>query len=502
MKRFLLAFLPLIFLYFYNLGLNDVWIYNESFYADGAKNMLKTGDYITPIYNGEVRLNKPPLTYWLGILGFKFFGINEFSLRFFIAVLGILTGVITYIFAKKLLKSEKSALLSSIILNLSFIFVANARYTSPEVPLTFFTTFSLAMWFFYYQTRKLHYFLLALVASSLGVLTKGPVGFFMPAGIIFIYLIIHDPRELLKLRYYLGTLFVFISSGWWFLYQYFTNQEDFLEVFIKENIKRIYGLQQDPIYQYILDINVSFLPYSFLVFPAILFAFKKRELRFPLIWFLVIFITFSLVKMKIPVYIMPAYPAMAILTASFLEEKALQKFKKISLVFLGFLLTTATAVIGILYKFSLLLIPLILLSLLPFLSRKILYFPALAGFSFLLYLSAVILPFIEKYRPYEELGSFVKSIDPKGALRTYEIGYFHHNLPFYADRVIIRNKKPSDVKSPAIVIFKEGSINCRSIKEWRLYTASESRFFKFLMDIKRDKRFYNFKLCVIQHNHN
>ncbi|WP_461828735.1 ArnT family glycosyltransferase [Aquifex sp.] len=497
MRKLLLTFIPLIFLYFYNLGLNDVWIYNESFYADGAKNMLKTGDYLTPVYNGEIRLNKPPLTYWLGVFGFKIFGINELGLRFFIAVLGILTGFLTYLLAKRLLKNEDTALLSAVILNLSFIFVANARYASPEVPLTFFTTLSLVLWFLYYESKKLFYFYLALLASVFGVLTKGPVGFLMPAGIIFIYLLLHDPKELIKLRYYAGTLFVVLSSGWWFLYQYFTNREEFLKVFIKENIKRIYGLQQDPVYQYLLDVNVSFLPYSFLIFPAVFFAFRKKELRFPLVWFLTIFITFSLIKMKIPVYIMPAYPAMAILTAHFLQENFLERFKKISLIFLGFLLITATAVVGVLYKFSLLLIPLLLLGLVPVFLKKLVYFPALAGFSFLLYLSAVVLPFVEQFRPYDEIGRFIKSLDPQGNLRTYEVWHFHHNLPFYADRVIIRNKKPSEVKPPAIVLFKEGSMNCEPLKGWKLYTSSESRFFKFLMDIKRGKRFARFGLCKV-----
>ena len=496
MKKFLLTFLPLIFLYFYNLGVNDVWIYNEAFYADGAKNMLNTGDYLTPIYNGELRLNKPPMTYWLALLGFKIFGVNEFGLRFFIATLGILTGFTTYLFAKRLLKDEGTALFSTLILNLSFIFVANARYTSPEVPLTFFTTLSLFLWFVHYETKKTLYFLLALLASSFGVLTKGPIGFLMPAGVIFVYLLLNNPKELLKLKYYLGTLLVFLMSGWWFIYQYFSNREEFLKVFIKENIKRIYGLQQDPIYQYLLDVNVSFLPYSFLIFPAAIYAFRKKELRFPLTWFLVVFITFSLIKMKIPVYIMPAYPAMAILTASFLKENFAEIFKKFASVFLGFLLITATAVVGIFYKFNLILIPLLLLVLIPLLLRKFIYFPAVAGFGFLIYLSSVILPYVENYRPYDEIGNFIKSLDPKGNLKTYEIGYFHHNLPFYASRVIIRGKKPEEVEYPSLILFRIGSMECNSIKKWRLYTSSESRFFKFLLDIKRNKRFDEFGVCI------
>ncbi len=492
MKKYLIAIIPVIFLYFYNLGLNSVWMPNEAFYAESSKNMLKTGNFLTPVYNGELRLNKPPMTYWLTALSFKIFGINEFSLRFFQALLGILTGFITFLFAKRLLNDENKAILSAVILNLSFIFIANSKYTSPEVPLTFFITLSLYLWFLYYESKKIYFFVFALISSAFAVLTKGPVGFFIPAGIIFFYLLFTDWKELLKLRYYLGTVFVFLLSGWWFVYQYFANRDEFLRVFIKENIKRIYGLQKDPFYFYFLDINVSFLPYSFLFFVALVFAFRKKELRFPLVWFLTIFIVFSIVKMKIPVYIMPAYPAMAIITSDFLLSQSLKKFKDIASVFLGVLLIIALTIIAIFYKFSLLLIPLMLIALIPVFLKRLYLFPATSGFAFLLYLSLVILPFVEKYRPYKEVGEYIKSL---GNLKTYEIGYFHHNLPFYADRVIIRKAKR--VEKPAIVIYRRNSFKgCEPLKSWKLYISSESRFFKFLMDIKRGKRFDEFKVCV------
>ncbi len=497
MKKKLIFFLPLVFLYFFNLGYNAVWIPNESFYADASKNMLESGNYLTPVYNGEIRLNKPPLTYWLSLLGFKIFGINEFGLRFFQAFLGILTGILTYLISKKLTKDENVALLSALILNLSFIFVANARYTSPEIPFTFFITLSLYFWLEYYTSKKNLFFFLALVSSSFAVLTKGPAGFILPAGVIFFYLLFNDPKELLKLRYYLGTVFVFITGGWWFLYQFIVNKEEFLEVFIKENIKRIYALQKDPVYFYLLDINVSFLPYSLLFFPALLWAFRKKELRFPLTWFLFIFTLFSLVKMKIPVYIMPAYPAMAIITASFLKLSDKRRVKVYLSVFLGTLVSLALILSSIYIKMSLILIPLIFLIFIPLFTKNFILFPAFSGFAFIFYLSSVILPFVENYRPYREIGKTIKKLDPSGRIKTYEVGFFHHNLPFYADRVIIRNKKLNEIKGKALILVRSDLSACKGLKSWKLYTSSESRFFKFLMDIKRRKRFGEFKLCFI-----
>jgi len=498
MKKLLLFLLPVLFLYFYNLGYNAVWMPNESFYADSAKNMLKTGDFLTPIYNGELRLNKPPMTYWIVATGYKVFGVNELGLRFFHALLGVLTGILTYLLAKRLTKEEGTALLSLLILSLSFIFIANARYASPEVPFTFFITLSLYLWYEYFLGRNNLFFWLALLASSCAVLTKGPAGFVLPAGVVFFFLLFREPKELLKIKYYLGTLLVFVLSGWWFLYQYFVNREEFLRIFIKENIKRIYALQREPFYFYALDINVSFLPYSFLFFIALFWVVKekRRELLFPLVWFFFIFVLFSAVKMKIPVYIMPAYPAIAIITASFLNSESFKKLKSVSLIFLWGLLILVTVLLALYFKFSLILIPLIFLSLLPLFLKRFELLPAFGGFAFLFYLSSVILPYVENYRPYKDVGMAIKKLDPEGSLKTYELGFFHHNLPFYADRVIIRRVKK--VKKPALVLARRSTLNCKPVKTWKLYTSSESRFFRFLMDVKRGKRFDDFGLCVVK----
>lgn len=490
--------LCILFLYLYNLGLNQVWQPNEAFYSDASKNMLKTGDFLTPVYNGEIRLNKPPMTYWVTALSFYLLGQNEFALRFFQALAGLGTGLVTYLLAKRL-TDERTAFLSFLILTLSFQFVANSRYTSPEVLVCFFFTLSLYLWYLSYERKSKLLFFLALNASVLGVLTKGPAMFLLPAGIIFLYLLLADPKELLKLRYYVGTLYVVIASGWWFLYQFLNNREVFTEVFLKENIRRVYALQSDPIYFYALDINVSFLPYSFVFYLALVWSFyrKRRDLLLPLLWFWAIFLLFSAVKMKIPVYIMPSFPAMAIITAAFLRSGEWRRV----LVPASILLTAfmMVGVVSVASLFKLNLIILIVCLLLPtyfLLGRSFHLAPAAAGFSFLLYLSSVLLPEVERYRPYRDIGETVRSIDPKGEIPTYEVGEFHHNLPFYADRLIIRRERLEGIGGRALVIAAEDSIECQPVKRWRVYRGSESRFFKFLSDIKRGSNFYVLKLCI------
>jgi hypothetical protein len=85
-------------------------------------------------------------------------------------------------------------------------------------------------------------------------------------------------------------------------------------------------------------------------------------------------------------------------------------------------------------------------------------------------------------------------LDPKGELKTYQVGHFNHNLPFYAKRKIIRDQAPEE---GSIVIFELGSFDrCMPLKTFELYKGSESRLFKFMLDTKRNKNFSQFGVCL------
>ncbi len=481
-----------ILIYFFNLGAFQVWQPNEAFYADSSRRMLETKDFITPVYNGELRFNKPPLTYWLVSLGFYIFGVNEFALRFFHALLGLCTGLLSGILAWLLTKNFKTSLLSFLVLVFSLQFFANARYASPEVPLAFFITLTLTLWYAYYKKKSTALLIFAFLSSSLGMLVKGPVAFVMPALIIFIFLLLEEPKELLNRKYYLLTPFSLLLGSWWHIYHALVYGRDFLNVFLSENLKRVHA-GQDPIYFYFLDTLVSFLPYSALFFPAMLWAFLKRELRFVVLWSISFFLVFSLIKQKIPVYVMPAYPAMAIITAQFLTEGPWEGIKKLWAIFVCTLLSVVI-LLGIFYfdlskSWA-------LLSLVPLLAlwaeRKLA--PLVGALALYFFLLGALLPYLEQQRHYKELGRFIKELDPKEDLKTYQVGHFNHNLPFYAERRIVVDQKP---QKGSIVIFELGSFGeCKPLITFELYRDSESRLFKFMLDTKRKKNFSPFGVCL------
>jgi len=456
--------------------------------------MLQNGDFINPYYNGELRLNKPPMTYWLVAIGYSLLGVNEFGLRFMHALLGLGTAFITMLMAKELTGSWKVGVYSFLALSLSVQFFANSQYASPEVPFTFFITLSLYLWLLYYRRGYLFLLPIAFFASSLAMLVKGPAGFVLPAGTVFIYLLLKDPRELLKLRYYILSVLALLLGLWWQAYQIFTKGGLFWEVFYKENLKRIYH-GSEPTYFYLADLNVSFLPYSLIFFPAFLWVVikLKREYAFPLVWFAFIYGLFSLIAQKIPVYVIPAFPALALITSGFLLSEDWERLKK----FLSFVvsLLVALAVLFAMLFFSLNPLILTLLSL-PFLMflRDYRLAPAMAGILIVVLLKFALLPSLEEKREVREVGEFIKMLDAKGSRPVYEVGHFHHSLPFYAERRIIRDSQP---ERGSVVVFRLNSFEgCEPVRTFRLYTGSESRLFKFLMDARKDKNFADFCVCL------
>lgn len=492
----MLLFLTLLipFLYFYQFWFPAVWSPNEAFYADSTRRMLQSGDFITPYYNGELRLEKPPMTYWLVALGYWIFGVNELGLRFMHVLLALLTGVLTALMAYELTKDKRTALLSFGTLTLSIQFFANGHYASPEIPFTFFITLSLFFWLLYY-TRGLNAFLLlAFISSSFAMLVKGIAGFVLPAGVVFFYLLFTNPKELLKLRYYTLTLLALALGLWWHIYQFATKGEVFWKVFYKENIARIIK-GKEPFYFYLLDMNVSFLPYSFLFFFALAWALikVKRELGFFVVWFAFVYGVFSLVKSKIPVYVLPAFPALSVLTSAFVLSHDWQRIKNHSSLLISLLLSLAI-VVGTFY-FSLS-YALLLLSLLPLLVffKDYRLSPLAGGIALVLFLKLGIAPYLEEKRKVKELGFYIRELDPSGSLPTYQVGGFNHSLPFYAERRIYRNVEP---KKGSIVVYREGTFEgCEPKKSFVLYTGSESRLFKFLLDSKKNKNFSTFFVCL------
>ena len=196
--------------FFAQLGTARLWDVDEAIFSAAAREMYERGDAVVPYFNGELFTHKPPMMYWLMIAGYETFGVNEFAARFFSAVFGVGTVLLTYRLGR-LMFSPAVGFWSALALASNLNFVLIARAATPDAFLVFFST--LALTAFVSSTAKAQAqsgplnernapwagqtrfepswlgYACVYAALALGVLTKGPVGVVLPTAAIGLFLL-------------------------------------------------------------------------------------------------------------------------------------------------------------------------------------------------------------------------------------------------------------------------------------------------------------------------
>ncbi len=129
-------------LFFSNLGATHLWDVDEAIFSQAAKEMFQRGDHIVPYFNGDVFPDKPPLMYWLMISAYQVFGTTEFAARFWSAIFGIGSVLLTYRLGR-LMFSPAVAFYSALILASNLNFNVIARAATPDSFLEFFSTLAI-----------------------------------------------------------------------------------------------------------------------------------------------------------------------------------------------------------------------------------------------------------------------------------------------------------------------------------------------------------------------
>ena len=124
-------------IFFTHLGSARLWDRDEPRNAGCAVEMMERGDLVVPMFNDELRPQKPALLYWLIISAYQIFGVGEFAARFWSAVLAIGTMLATYGIGRRLF-NPSVALYSAIVLGTSMMFVVAGRAATPDsVPVSY-----------------------------------------------------------------------------------------------------------------------------------------------------------------------------------------------------------------------------------------------------------------------------------------------------------------------------------------------------------------------------
>lgn len=306
--------------------------------------MLVSGDYVTPQYFGEPWLEKPSLYYWLTAAAYFLFGISEFSARLASALAATLGVLCVYLLGSRR-SQPREGLIASLILATSMLYFSLARAGSMDMLFCSALTVSWTSLFFIIfgknrlwtdsSTNQTHWGLLALFYIFLGVavLAKGPLGLILPVGSLVILLGFTGKLYLLsKLKPFTGLLIVVVVALPWYWLCYQANGWVFIEEFLlQHNLERFFTdryQHAQPMWFFLVVVLVGFYPWSFQMFPAVWRLFRVRnswksssvgENLYLWLWFLTPMIFFSLSHSKLPGYLLPAAPAIALIIAREIE---------------------------------------------------------------------------------------------------------------------------------------------------------------------------------------
>ncbi len=305
---------------------------DEGRYAEIAREMLFTGDWITPRYNGYKYFEKPPLQAWATAAAFQAFGIGDWQARLWTALTGFLT-ILLVGFTGARIFNARAGWLAAVVLASSPMWIISGHFNSLDMGLSSFLVAALCSLLLaqtsHNKNNCRNWMWACWIFMALATLSKGVIGAAIPAMVFIAYSIsTWDWKIWTRLRLFSGTiLFLAITAPWFVLVA--QRNPEFLEFFfIHEHLQRF--TQDDhsrtgPIYYFVPLLLIGLLPWFLQVPGAIAQAWSERRREFSagwllVCWFAVIFTFFSMSHSKLPGYIIPVFPALALIIGNRLDR--------------------------------------------------------------------------------------------------------------------------------------------------------------------------------------
>jgi 4-amino-4-deoxy-L-arabinose transferase-like glycosyltransferase len=315
---------------------------DEPRFAEASREMLERGDYVVPYFNNRYRFDKPPLTYWFQVASYRIIGENAFAARLPSALAAALTALVIFAWGRRL-RLARTGFWAAIIFTLCLQVFIHAKAAVADMWLVFFMT--LAHWAGYelWRDRSSGTWRSAIVrpvglrrwwwlfycSLACAFLAKGPIGW-TPLGAIgavqFLRPTAYFARRFLFVR---GIVLMLALVALWGVPALLRTHGEFLQIGLGEHVVgRTFGTMQGhggnsivaalvSLPFYFFSVFLSFAPWSWKL-PWLTHRLWKR--RDPLDLYLVsgcvvILLIFTVVKTKLPHYILPEFPLLALLLA-------------------------------------------------------------------------------------------------------------------------------------------------------------------------------------------
>jgi len=454
---------------------------DEGRFGEIAREMALQHDWLIPHLNGVPHFQKPPLTYWITAFFIRLFGPNEWAVRLMPALAAFGTILFTMYIAG-VLYGQACRWKAGLVLVVSTGFFIVARLITTDMLLTFFITAAVAGLLGYVRRGSKAGIVVFYTAMGLGFLSKGPLGILIPA-ITAVAMQIEQWRghkPVVRLYWLVGLPIALLIGLSWYLALIHHDKSLFDYFFRNEFIDRVASNTHNrakPIWFYPGVLVVGLLPWTGFAFFALRDLWRRRRsltsanLWLFAGWIVVPYVVLSAVVSKLPTYLLPLMPPLAIIIARWLEHPGTgdrwRRSARINIICLIVLLLGLPSlglspridlpplhelpagfwVVMVFAAAALLLLARALGKGLP-LSRFMLWMAGTWACIGLALVSQADILMTGSNRPLRALAQQIHRIDPSGTVPVFAYKARLNGLPFYLRRLVYRSYSRSDVVLP------------------------------------------------------
>ena len=339
---------------------------DEPRFAESSREMIERSNYIVPYFNNQLRLDKPPLTYWAQVASYRIFGENDFAARFPSAIAAALTALLLFVWGRRI-GGEKLGWWAAIIFTLSLQTFVHAKAAVADMWLVLFVT--LASWAGYELLvdsnrasarpavapyPRTHWWLTFYLSLAFGFLAKGPIAWTPLLTIAVIIIYTRDWQILRRFKFAVGVALMLVVVALWGIPALIQTHGEFLTVGIGRHVvtrsfmtleghgASSFGMYVLLLPFYFVTVFISFFPWSIKLPWLIRKLWRKREAGVDvpgysgilidtyLLWGIaIIFAIFTLVSTKLPHYTLPAFPLLALLLARHWHQESAAETRRL-----------------------------------------------------------------------------------------------------------------------------------------------------------------------------
>lgn len=330
-------FIAFCLVWFGTLSMRTLVPTDEGRYAEIAREMAMTGDFITPRLNGIKYFGKPPLQAWITALTFRQFGVGEWQERLWPAICGLL-GILMVFHAGRRVYGERVGFTVALVLGASWYWAMAGHTNSYDMSLSAMMTVALGGLLIAQHANALHerrnWMLVCWAGMALAVMSKGLVGIVLPGAVLVLYTLVSRDWLVWKRLHISAGLLLFLAITMpWFVLVSIRNPEFPYFFFVREHFQRFASnvhLRAEPWHYFIPLLLVGVMPWLGVLAQSLRNGVREARNAAPLcgfkanrllvVWSVFIFVFFSISNAKLPSYILPVFPALALLIAVYLDR--------------------------------------------------------------------------------------------------------------------------------------------------------------------------------------